>query len=511
MADATTGLDREDFARRGEAIGYYAATAPDLPAVIIGDEAVTYGALDRRANQLVRALAERGVGPGSAVAMMVTNRVEFIEVWAAAMRGGLRLTPINWHLTAEEAGYIVENCEAKAFIGDAQAAGSHDAAGDHLVRLAAGGPIEGFDDYRDVVDATDEGPVDAQLGHLMLYTSGTTGHPKGVAKAPGNAAADLINANSVDVGDRCLVTGPLYHAAPLTFGLIFSLQWGGPVVVMRNWDPAEALRLIDEHRVTHVHFVPTMFHRLLALPEEVRASADVSSLKAVHHGAAPCPVQVKHAMIDWFGPVIIEYYASTEGGGSRVDSATWLTRPGTVGQPPPGSVSVGTEDGEPLPDGEIGLIYIQAPAGAFAYHGDADKTASTFRKAGYFTLGDLGYLDDDGFLFLTDRSSNLIISGGVNIYPAEIDAVLLTHPAVGDGSAVGVPDDEWGESVLAVVELRDGLTPSERLADEIRAHCHERLAGFKVPRRVEFVDAIPRTDAGKISRHLLRKQFRDLD
>ncbi len=503
--------EREAFALRGESIGYYARTTPDAPSVIVDDEVVTFAALDRRANQLVRALAERGVGPGSSVAMMVTNRVEFVEAWAAAMRGGLRLTPINWHLTATEAGYIVENCEASAFIGDADSAGSHHAAGDHLVRLATGGPIDGFDDYRAAVEAAPTDPVDAQLGGLMLYTSGTTGHPKGDAKAPGNAVADLLNVNFVEPGDPCLITGPLYHAAPLTFGLIFSLQWGAPLVVMPTWDAAEALRLIETHGVTHVHFVPTMFHRLLALPDEVRAAADVSSLTRVHHGAAPCPVHVKHEIIEWFGPIIYEYYASTEGGGSNVDSETWLTRPGTVGQPAEGSVVIGTDAAEPLPIGEVGLIYIQKPPVEFEYHGDPEKTADTFRLDGFFTLGDLGYMDEDGFLFLTDRSSNLIISGGVNIYPAEIDAVLLTHPAVGDGSVVGVPDDEWGESVLAVIELKDGYAAGDTLADEIRAHCREQLASFKVPRQVEFVDAIPRTDAGKISRHLLRKQFRELD
>ena len=211
------------------------------------------------------------------------------------------------------------------------------------MRLATGGPIDGFDDYRAAVEAAPTDPVDAQLGGLMLYTSGTTGHPKGVAKAPGNAVADLLNVNFVEPGDPCLITGPLYHAAPLTFGLIFSLQWGAPLVVMPTWDAAEALRLIETHGVTHVHFVPTMFHRLLALPDEVRAAADVSSLTRVHHGAAPCPVHVKHEIIEWFGPIIYEYYASTEGGGSNVDSETWLTRPGTVGQPAEGSVVIGTD------------------------------------------------------------------------------------------------------------------------------------------------------------------------
>lgn len=509
---ALSEADREAFARRGESIGYYARATPDAPAIIEGDSITTFAELDARANQLVRALADRGVGPGGSIAMMVTNRIEFVEVCAAAMRGGLRLTPINWHLTATEAGYIVGNCGAAAFIGDVDASGSHDAAPPDLVRLATGGPLDGFEDYRSAVDTMAPDPVDARLGSMMLYTSGTTGHPKGVAKPPGLVPADLLNVNGVSPGDPHLVTGPLYHAAPLTFGLLFHLQWGGSLVMMRQWDAAEALRLITDHSVTHAHFVPTMFHRLLSLPDEVRNAADVSSLQRVHHGAAPCPVHVKHAMIEWFGPIIYEYYAATEGGASTVDSETWLSRPGTVGRPEDGTVVIGTEEGEPLPTGEVGVIYIKSPrADAFEYFGDAEKTAATFRMAGHFTLGDMGRLDEDGFLYLTDRSSNLIISGGVNIYPAEVDAVLLTHPAVGDGSVIGVPDDEWGESVVAVIEVRDGHEPSDHLADEIRAHCREHLAAFKVPRRVEFVDALPRTDAGKISRHLLRTQFRDLD
>jgi long-chain acyl-CoA synthetase len=277
---------------------------------------------------------------------------------------------------------------------------------------------------------------------------------------------------------------------------------------MDGWDPNEALRLIEEHRVTHTHMVPTMFHRLLALDNETRSRHDLSSLRLVVHGAAPCPVAVKREMIEWVGPVIVEYYAATEGAGTLVDSGTWLQRPGTVGRPyPADQVIVGDDDAVPLPAGEIGRVWLKSPPGdEFEYFHDAEKTDQT-QRGSYYTLGDVGYVDDDGFLFLSGRSAELIISGGVNIYPAEIDAVLLEHPAVRDAATIGVPNDEWGEEVLAVVEVAPGSAPSAALATELLAHCRERLAGFKCPRAIEFVDELPRQDNGKVYRRVLRDQY----
>ena len=309
--------------------------------------------------------------------------------------------------------------------------------------------------------------------------------------------------------DAHLVTGPLYHAAPLAFSVAVPAVYGVPLVIMDHWDAHEFLRLVERHSVTHTHMVPTMFHRLLAVPAEVRAGVDTSSLRFVIHGAAPCPVPLKRRLIEWLGPVVVEYYAATEGLGTLVDSATWLEHPGTVGRPMvPGLVKVGDDTGRELPPGEIGLVFLQAPPSTrFDYYGDPDKTAGAFR-GDYFTLGDMGYMDADGYLFLTDRTANLIISGGVNIYPAEVDATLLEHPAVGDVATIGVPDEEWGEVVLAVVQPAAGVAGTEELAAELMAFCRDRLAHYKCPRQVDFVAQLPREDTGKIFKRKLREQYR---
>jgi long-chain acyl-CoA synthetase len=509
--------DRYDVAAaRGMVQAHWAQVQPDAPAIVSVHGDRTFAQLNAKANRLVRAWRERGVREGDAVALMVSNRPEFAEVVAATQRSGLRITPINWHLTAEEAAYIVGDCQARVFVADARFADVAAAAAlqeqGATVRMAVGGDIGGFESYdAALAPHSDLDITDPILGRSMLYTSGTTGRPKGVHRSevpPTSALARLFGYVRGETLHLC--TGPLYHAAPLAFSLAQPLNAGVGVVLMDRWSPEETLRLIAEHHVTHSHMVPTMFHRLLALPDDVRAAADVSSLRMVLHGAAPCPVSVKHAIIEWWGPVLVEYYAATEGTGTFVTSADWLARPGTVGKPAaPDHVRIlDAVSGEPLPPGDVGTVYLKAPdVGRFDYFGDAAKTASSYR-GDYFTMGDVGFLDQDGYLFLTDRSADLIISGGVNVYPAEVEAELLGHPAVGDAAVIGVPDPDWGETVVAVVELRDGIEASDDLAAVLIDHCRAGLARFKCPRRVDFTEHLPRSDSGKLYKRRLRDEYR---
>jgi len=515
--DEAATARRRQLIEEGRLLTWWAERQPDRLAIVAPTGTRSFAELDAAANRLVRALRRRGLVEGDAVALICGNRPEFAEVVAACQRGGFRLTPVNWHLSAAEAAYIVEDCQARALLVDAtttdEAIGVARGAPGCEVRLAIGGDVDGFERYDDAVAVEDGGALDDPvLGHSMLYTSGTSGRPKGVHRPPSSdAAITAINLFGYDAGrgDVHLCTGPLYHAAPLAFSLAIPLAYGVGVVVMESWDASAALALVEEHRVSHTHMVPTMFHRLLSLPPDQRQQADVSSLRMVLHGAAPCPIAVKRRLIEWVGPIVWEYYAATEGTGTFVDSATWLERPGTVGRPMVEDlVLVGDHEGKAVPVGEVGLVYLKAPrTGRFEYFGDPDKTAGSYR-GDYFTLGDMGYLDEDGYLYLTDRSVNLIISGGVNIYPAEVDAVLLEHPAVADAATIGVPDAEWGEQVKAVVELQPGVEASPELAAELIEHCRAHLAHFKCPRTVDFVDELPRQDNGKIYKRLLRDRYR---
>lgn len=518
MSETITPEDtdqRLESFRKGMVLSYWAQATPNQIALVWEGGSWSFAELNAECNRLARALRSRGLKSGDAIALMCSNLPEFVVVWGAAARTGIRMTPVNVFLQSDEAAYIVENCEAKAVILDAGLGDAVQDLGERSgasVRIAVNGEIQGFEPFADVGSAEDPADLDdPEFGTVMFYTSGTTGLPKGVKRDPiPDNRADAQNVYQYEPGDRHLCTGPLYHAAPLAISLAMPLAFGAGVVVMRKWDAQEALRLIDAWDISHTHMVPTMFHRLLSLPEPVRTDHDTSSVRFVIHGAAPCPVEVKQRMLDWLGPVVYEYYAATEGLGTSVSPEIWLEKPGTVGKPhPEGQVIVGDEEANPLVAGEIGLVWIKAPdAGRFKYHGDESKTSSAYR-GDHFTLGDMGYLDEDGYLYLTDRSANLIISGGVNIYPAEVDAVLLEHPAVADAAVIGVPHDEWGEEVKAVIELQEECAPSPELEAELIDFCRDRLAHYKCPRSVDFVDLLPRADSGKIYKRLLRERYRE--
>ena len=508
-------LDELDLAlKSGMGLAYHAARQPEAIAVASAFGERSYAELNKRTNQLVRLLRDRGIGPGCSIAVVTRNRAEFVEVLSAATRGGLRITPVNYHLTAEESGYIIDDCEASAVIYDAGLGTGADAlkhAPNCSVRLAVGGAIEGFENYETVIEPYDDNDItDPTHGTAMFYTSGTTGRPKGVYKSEQPAptsARIMFTGESPSTVSLC--TGPMYHGAPFMANVATPLNAGSKLVLMDRWDAEETLRLIAEHGVTHTHMVATMFHRLLQLPQETKDKYDLSSLSRVVHGAAPCPVHVKRAMIEWFGPVIYEYFNSTEGGNIYyIDSETWLRKPGSVGTTLlPQNTRILNEDGVELPPGKTGYIYFKAPEkGRFEYYKSAEKTAKVY-SGDWFTLGDMGYVDEEGFLFINGRSAETIISGGVNVYPQEVDDVLLQHPAIFDVCTVGVPNDEWGEEVKAVVKLAPGYEASDELIESILEYAREHLPSFKRPRSVDFVDELPRMSSGKVQRKAVRSSY----
>jgi long-chain acyl-CoA synthetase len=475
----------------------------------------SWGKVNAQANRVVRLLRSRGMGAGDSVALVCSNRAEFVEVLAATQRAGWRITPVNWHLNADEIAYIINDCEAKAVFCEQRVTASAAAvaqAPNVLVKVAIGGTIEGFMDYDEVLKSLDGSDIaDPVLGNAMMYTSGTTGRPKGVYRAlPMIPLQGLYAMRGYDHETSVqLCAGPAYHAAPLAFDVRGAMGAGCELVFFDKWDSEGILGAIVDKRVTHMHLVPIMFQRLLALPEEVKAAHDVGHVKYIVHGAAPCPPEVKAAMIDWFGPVLNEYYAGSEGGaGFVISSEEWLKKPGSVGKRPAllGS-KVLDEQGNECPTGVPGTIYHQLPpGGGFTYFKDEAKTNAN-RVGDYFTMGDVGYFDEDGYLFLTGRNAETIISGGVNIYPQEIDNELIKHEAVADSSTVGVPHDEWGEQVKAVILLKEGYPPSDALAQEILAFARDNLPAFKVPRSVDFVADLPRSEAGKIQRNKVRAPY----
>jgi long-chain acyl-CoA synthetase len=505
--------------------GTYAAEMPDkFAAVMAGTgEALSYGQLERRSVQLAHVLYDLGLRPGDGVALLTENSLRAFEVIWAALRSGLYITAVNYHLKPDEIAYVVNDSGAAALIVSAEQAATATAITTKTpavkLRLAFGGPVAGYGGYEDTIASASGAPfADQPSGSAMLYSSGTTGRPKGVrpplrdaqVSEPGEAIVALaelffgFNRDTV-----YLSPGPIYHAAPLAFSRAVQAL-GGTVVMMKRFDAEQALRAIQHARVTHAQFVPTMFVRMLQLPREVRDRYDISSLRVAIHAAAPCPAEVKHKMIEWWGPIVVEYYAGTEGNGmTAVDSATWLTKPGTVGRPLLGTVRICADGGAELPAGQTGTVYFERDEIPFSYHNDPDKTRASRHPAypAWTTLGDIGYLDHDGFLFLTDRQAFTIISGGVNIYPQETENVLALHPAVHDVAVIGVPDPEMGESVAAFIQPAPGTVPGPELEQEIIAFVKSKIAGFKAPRTVRFVDDLPRSEAGKLMKAELKARY----
>lgn len=505
----------------GMEIAVVAAEVPDRMAIYSEHGNLTFSELNARANQVVHMLRANGIREGDALALLCGNRPEFAVVRFACHRMGLRLTPVNWHLSADEVSYIVDNCDAVALFADLRVTEQAQAAitgNDTLVmKIAIGGDIPGFEPLEEMLRDYPGDDIDnPSLGNMMLYTSGTTGRPKGVLRdhPDPQKAADMqaILSNvfqfQPDTGEDCaLATGPLYHAGPFNLCMTTPLTAGISTVFMDRWEPETMLNLIQQYRITHTFCVPTMFVRLLQLDKAVRDCCDISTIRFVIHGAAPCTVESKQAMLDWFGPVIWEMFAGTEGQGTIVSPQEWLEKPGTVGRAAPGHVRILDDEGEPVETQESGMVYLKNPPNSrFTYYKDEEKTSSVLRGE-YFTAGDIGYLDQDGYLFLTGRSAEVIISGGVNIYPQEIDDVLASHPSVGDVACVGVPNADWGEEVKAVVQLRDGFTGSVNLEAELIAHCSNQLANQKLPRSVDFVNELPRSHAGKVQRKALRDTY----
>ncbi|MFI1968783.1 acyl-CoA synthetase [Streptomyces cinnamoneus] len=504
--------------------GFWAQATADPGRVVLvapDGEGWTAHRLHAAANRLVHGLRAAGLRRGDAFAVVLPNGPEFLTAHLAATQAGLYLVPVNHHLVAPEIAWIVADSGAKALIAHARWAATVTAAADEAGLPAdhryAVGDIAGFRPYAALLDGRPDTPPEGRtLGWVMNYTSGTTGRPRGIRRPlPGKPPEEAHLGGFLGIfgikpfdGNVHLVCSPLYHTAVLQFAAA-SLHIGHRLVLMDKWTPEEMLRLIETHRCTHTHMVPTQFRRLLTLSPDVREAYDVSSMRHAVHGAAPCPDHVKRAMIRWWGTCVEEYYAASEGGGAFATAQDWLRKPGTVGKAwPISELAVLDDDGKPLPAGQTGTVYMRMTTGGFAYHKDADKTESS-RVGDFFTVGDLGYLDEDGYLFLRDRKIDLIISGGVNIYPAEIEAVLLAHPAVADAAVLGVPHEDWGEEVRAVVEPAEGHEPGAGLAADVLAHCARHLAGYKRPKSLDFVATMPRDPNGKLYKRLLREPHRD--
>jgi long-chain acyl-CoA synthetase len=492
------------------------------PAVILHPRGtvVTFDDLEARANRLAHYFRAAGLVEGDVVAILMENNEHIHAVMWAARRSGLYYVPINTHLTAAEAGYIIDNSRAQAIVGSAALRKTCENLGEHLpaglpgLLLMADDDLAGWQRYPDCVAAQPDTPIDDEReGDLLQYSSGTTGRPKGIkrklqhvspAEAPGMMSALVgywMNPDSV-----YLSPAPLYHTAPSVWSMTVQAA-GITTIVLEKFEAESCLEAIERYRVTHGQFVPAMFTRMLKLPLQQRYSYDLSSLQRVIHAAAPCPVEIKKQMIDWWGPIIDEYYASSEAIGSTMISAEeWLAHPGSVGKPMMCEIHILDEAGNELPPGQAGEIYFSGGLD-FEYLNDAAKTAAARNRRGWVTVGDVGYLDEDGYLFLTDRRHHMIISGGVNIYPQEAENLLVTHPKVLDAAVFGIPDDEMGQSVKAVVQTVDPADATEKFAEELLLWLRDRLSHYKCPRSISFQAQLPRTETGKMVKAELIKAY----
>jgi len=499
----------------------HAVAHPDKPAVIMAGSgaSLSYAALDAASNRAAQLFRRNGLKVGDTIALVIDNCLDhFVIVWGA-QRAGLYMVAISNRLTADEIAFIVADSGARLLVSSPAIGGVFDglaATCPAVIRYTLGAATPGWESWHAALEAMPAVPIaDQRAGTDMLYSSGTTGRPKGVRlPLPEDPAIDGPNVLvalasglfGVSGSDVYLSPAPLYHAAPLRWTMMMQ-RLGATVVVMEKFDPEAALAAIERYRITASQWVPTHFVRMLKLPDEIRARYDVSSLRVAVHAAAPCPVEVKRAMIDWWGPVLVEYYAGTEGNGmTMIGSADWLAHPGSVGRPIYGAVRICDEAGEPLPPRAEGLVYFEG-GGKFVYHNDAGKTAEAANRHGWTTLGDIGWLDEQGYLYLTDRKSFMIISGGVNIYPQEIENLLITHPRVADAAVIGAPCPDMGEKVVAVVQPLDWADATDAFAAELHEWTRARLSGVKTPRQIDFRAELPRHATGKLYKRLLRDEY----
>jgi len=490
---------------------------PDLPAVLQSPSgpALSYGGLAGRAHQIVHGMRAMGVAAGDAIALVLGNDVHMVAWMLAASEAGWRYSTLNPMLSAVEVAGIAAHSGAKALVVDTDYAERAGSVTTPDVLVSVGGELPGYISQEKLLAGQPQTlPENRRYGMPVIYTSGTTGRPKAILR-------DMPDVDPSAMADGMKLFAHAFRFEPLTGAHLISagmhhggcqgfflaaLHVGQPLVIMRRFDPEQTLELIEKFAVTTAYMVPTQFVRLLRLPEEVKARYDVSSLKVIVHSAAPCPMEIKRQMIDWWGPVIWETYGGTEGAATIAKPHHWSAKPGTVGRPVRGvTVTIRDDDGVELAAGEVGNVYIDSGEQRFRYD-DAEQTAKIHRGSA-FTLGDVGYLDADGFLFIVDRVKDMIITGGTNVYPAEVEAILLANPKVGDAVVVGAPDPEWGEQVRAVVELVPDVAPTDELAAELIAYCRERLASYKCPRVVEFRDSLPRTETGKLSKVSIRDEL----